>query len=560
MNNERTKIETPVPPTVAITPDTAAGSSRDFVTSGELPNAPPGYVIVDLIGRGGMGVVFRARQVSLNRSVALKTITLGPHSHASAAARFEQEAQTIARLQHPHIVTAYDFGRHEGRLFLAMELVEGQDLESYIRERGRLNEATTWGFVRQAAMGLAQAAEHGIVHRDVKPANMLLVSPPPGFPLPAGLPMLKLTDFGLAFLTDDRRDSRLTLEGTTLGSPHYMAPEQVVGADIDLRTDIYGLGATAYHMLTGEPPFPGSSIGQVLAQKLKGETPPLEQLAADVSPATRTLIARMMHERMEARPTDYSELLRLIDTIGDSEGSEHRAARSAKTSQRYKIGHGPLLWLTAIAVLIGIVTAYSLLVAPRTLEAVDRYVPSGWAAPLFDGTTLRGWLPMDGQWSPARDAEGGRVIRGVGTLARQLPQPDKPQSRPLTAYRVSVGCDLNTAAVAELQFGFGPSTDKPRFVLRLEPTSLRLGAMTSDRGEFREIASTPRQSTPRDSETPHYVELRVERHANVWVAYHDGRPFATAEPFAEGTPQICLVAREGEALFDGPFITELEQP
>ena len=172
-----------------------------------------------------------------------------------------KKAQALARLTHPHIVAAYDFGRHEGRLYFAMELVIGEDADKLIRRKGALDEWAVWGMVRQAAAGLAHAAHHGIVHRDIKPANLLLVDPPMGFPLPAGLPMVKIADFGLAQLaasTDER--TRLTSVGDAVGSPNYMSPEQMLGGPVDLRTDIFSLGASAFHMLTGKPPQAGKTL------------------------------------------------------------------------------------------------------------------------------------------------------------------------------------------------------------------------------------------------------------------------------------------------------------
>lgn len=561
MNDDHTRIESAIPPTAMNTPDTAADATMAFSVPDQTPVPPPGYEILGLIGRGGMGVVYRARQQSLNRVVALKTIELGRRSYASAAARFEQEAQTIARLQHPHIVTAYDFGRYEDRLFLTMEYVQGQDAESFIRERGQLDESTMWNLLRQAAAGLAHAASQGIVHRDVKPANMLLVAPPAGMSLPDGLPMLKLTDFGLAFLADNRGDARLTQEGTTLGSPHYMAPEQVVGGEVDLRTDIYGLGATAYHMLTGQPPFQGSTAGQVLANKLKGKPLPISSAAPQVSQSTCELIERMMHDEQEHRPGSYSELIQRIDEALQAKSLHAPRAPLAKASGRAPDSRRrTILWTSAIAVLALPVCGYYFLPNIKRPATVERYVPSGWAAPLFDGTTLRGWLPLNGQWSPGRDAEGGRVIRGSGTLERTLPEPDQPQARKLQTYRVSVNCDLASARDAELQFGFCPSEGRPRYVLRLDRDAIRFGVQPTSADSFREIASAPRPAAPQDPDTPHYVELRAERHAEHWVAFQDGKPFATAVPVAEGPPKMGLVAQGGEAAFDSPLVTELRLP
>src|SRR5262245_28460917 len=140
----------------------------------------PNYEILNLIGRGGMGIVYRARQKNLDRIVAIKTVLIHLLTQSGAVARFEKEAQAVARFRHPNIVTAYDFGRHAGRLYLVMELLEGQTLEQLINRTGRLSERLAWGLIRQAAAGLAHAAEARIVHRDIKPANLILIDPPAG--------------------------------------------------------------------------------------------------------------------------------------------------------------------------------------------------------------------------------------------------------------------------------------------------------------------------------------------------------------------------------------------
>lgn len=561
MNSDgRSKLRDDPSPTAAITPQGTTEGTLGFavLASDAVMIPPPGYTILGLVGRGGMGIVYRAQQISLNRVVALKTIKLGRHNDTSAAARFEQEAQTIARLQHPHIVAAYDFGRHDGQLFLAMEFVEGQDLSDRIHASGKLDETTTWGLIRQAAAGLAHAASFGIVHRDVKPANMLLLTPPAGFQLPPGLPLLKLTDFGLAFLSDDRRDGRLTVEGTTLGSPHYMAPEQVTDAPVDHRTDIYGLGATAYHMLTGTPPFPGETVGQVLARKIKGDTPRIEELSPHVSPATSQLVSRMMHDQIEARPADYAELLSLIEAL------DRNAPAVVTTKSRPARSHRPIKWLAAIVIagLVATTLAVSqLLTSNQSPERLPAYIPTGWAAPLYDGTTLRGWLPTAGQWLPTQDVEGGRIIKGTGILRRSLPQPDKPQPHRLSTYRLTIACDLARATAAELQFGFAASPGNPRLVLRLEKDAYRLGRRLRDDAPLVEIASASRQSTSSDDDGPAYEELRVERHADVWVAFADGKPFAVAKPLSKNElADMSLSAQGGQALFDSPQVTEIKLP
>ena len=158
----------------------------------------PGYELQASIGRGGFGEVFQARQIRLDRVVVLKVVGLDRVGDPETAARFELEAVTLGRLNHPNVVPLYDFGRTNTQMYLAMERLEGEDLRGLLRRVGRLDERTAWGIARQAAAGLAHAAAAGVVHRDVKPANLFLVAPPRGVELPPGVPMVKVTNFGLA--------------------------------------------------------------------------------------------------------------------------------------------------------------------------------------------------------------------------------------------------------------------------------------------------------------------------------------------------------------------------
>ena len=286
-------------------------------------DAVPGYELLGSLGYGGMGVVYRARQKTLDRIVAIKTILVGQINDQSIASRFEQEARAVAKLQHPHIISAIDFGQHDGRLFFVMEFVDGEDLEGLIDRQpqsdrgGSHSESFAWSLARQVAAGLSHAAEQGIVHRDIKPANLMLVAPPAGFPLPPGVPLVKIADFGLAFLatTEAEARTRLTSSNTTVGSPHYMAPEQLQGDPVDGRADIYALGATVFHLLAGRPPYRGLTLPQIMTRKITAEAPRLSSVREDVSEPTDSLIAAMMARNVEERIASYAELLDRIDGV-----------------------------------------------------------------------------------------------------------------------------------------------------------------------------------------------------------------------------------------------------
>ncbi|HVU86176.1 MAG TPA: transporter substrate-binding protein [Pirellulales bacterium] len=221
---------------------------------GRYPNLP-GYEIVSELGRGGMGVVYKARQIKLNRPVAIKTIISGAHAGARERARFAAEAESVARLQHPNIVQIYDVGEHDSAPYFSMEFVDGPSLHRRLQGQP-VDETTAATVLETIALAIQYAHERGIVHRDLKPANILMAGPEDA-PLRDCIP--KLTDFGLARQLEE--DVRLTQTGVVLGTPCYMAPEQVENptADIKPAVDIYGLGALLYEMLTGRPPFSAAS-------------------------------------------------------------------------------------------------------------------------------------------------------------------------------------------------------------------------------------------------------------------------------------------------------------
>jgi serine/threonine protein kinase len=206
----------------------------------------PQFESLELIGRGGMGVVYRARQPALDRLVAIKLLPVEAGADDEFAARFQAEARALARLQHPNIVTVHDFGRtSEGHLYFVMEYVEGSDLAALIRA-GSIPPARAIEIVRSVCVALEFAHAHGIVHRDIKPANVLI----------ARDGAVKVADFGLARLRAeaDAANSRLTVAGIVMGTPEYMAPEQRAGGDADARADLYSLGVLLYESLTGRLP------------------------------------------------------------------------------------------------------------------------------------------------------------------------------------------------------------------------------------------------------------------------------------------------------------------
>jgi serine/threonine-protein kinase len=257
-----------------------------------------GCRIEAVAGRGGMGVVYRATQLGLDRAVALKLVAPERAADANFRARFEREARVAAAIEHPNVIPVYGAGEEDGRLYLLMRWVPGTDLQALIRRSGRLGHVHAATIVAQVAAGLDAAHAVGLVHRDVKPANVLLGGED-------GSGHVYLSDFGLTL--DPSADTRVTDSGEWFGTVDFMAPEQFEGDRPDTRTDVYALGCVLYAALTGEPPFTRGSVpGTILAHL--NDPPPRPSVAAGVPQAFDGVVARALAKRPSERYRSAGEL------------------------------------------------------------------------------------------------------------------------------------------------------------------------------------------------------------------------------------------------------------
>src|SRR5262245_61975387 len=286
----------------------------------------PRYRIEKLLGAGGMGAVYRAYHRVMERPVALKIISQSLTTKPGMVERFAREAKAAARLSHPNIVTAFDAEEAGGTHFLVMEHVEGTDLSRYVRECGPLPVDRACDYVRQAALGLQHAFEQGMVHRDVKPHNLMLT--------PDG--RVKILDFGLARLASEAvSEEAVTATGMVLGTVDYVAPEQAYNAHhADIRSDIYSLGCTLYYLLAGKPPFPvGSPLQKMMAHAKKAPTP-LAEFRQDIPEKLIPVLERMMAKNPTRRYQKPAEVALALEqfTTATAVASAPKSGLSAETA------------------------------------------------------------------------------------------------------------------------------------------------------------------------------------------------------------------------------------
>jgi eukaryotic-like serine/threonine-protein kinase len=266
------------------------------------------YEIVRLLGKGGMGRVYEATHSGIGKRVVVKTLNPEIASNRDAVARFHREAQAASAAESPHIVEIFDTGfAEDGSPFIVMELLRGESLATLLRREGKLSSAETTRIVLQVLRGLSRAHAAGIVHRDLKPDNIFLVD---RYPDP---PFAKILDFGISKIDRPTKHTTLTREGTVLGTPAYMSPEQAQGmTDVDLRTDLWAIGAILYECVGGRPPFGGATYEQIIVRICTTDPPPLRELAPDVSESIEHAAQSCLRRERDERPKSAAELLVLL--------------------------------------------------------------------------------------------------------------------------------------------------------------------------------------------------------------------------------------------------------
>ncbi|MEZ6183979.1 MAG: serine/threonine-protein kinase [Planctomycetota bacterium] len=294
-------------------PASRAPSDPALLAASEAPIDPEdcpiyGYSILSELGRGSMGVVYKAKHLLSGRLTALKVLPLKFAEKAVYLERFKREAMALMRLKHENIVRAYDFGGSEDYYYLALEFVDGETLDRTLERQGRLPEREVLEIGRQVAYGLDAAAAAGVIHRDVKPENIMRTKDG----------VAKLCDFGIVKL-DQLQEGTLTLTGTTVGTPHYISPEQARGEDeLDVRSDLYSLGISLYHLATGHVPFTGRSQGAILVRHILEPVPDPRTHEPSLSREFAEILRELTHKKPEDRYPSGQALAAAIEAYARS--------------------------------------------------------------------------------------------------------------------------------------------------------------------------------------------------------------------------------------------------
>jgi serine/threonine-protein kinase len=346
------------------------------------------YRIERVLGHGGMASVYLARDSELDRPVALKILAEQLGSDEEFRRRFLREAQLAARLSHANVVQVYDAGEEDDRPYIVMEFVRGLTLADVLANRGSLPVAEAAHITRQAALGLQHAHAAGLVHRDVKPGNLLVRDDG----------VVKIADFGIARAAEL---SHVTQFGTVLGTAAYLSPEQARGDEVTASADIYSLGAVFYEELTGRPPFRFSNLAELAEQQREGAVTPVRDLEPSVPHEIEALVMRCLAREPRFRPGSAAEVVRALEPQRAATSPATLVAETrplpARTTRSIR-GGGAWLWLAAAAAAAAIGVALGLAhiggsPKPKTVTVVGRVapVPTG-TTPAGDARNLARWL------------------------------------------------------------------------------------------------------------------------------------------------------------------------
>jgi serine/threonine-protein kinase len=382
----------------------------------------PNFQLLKKLGSGGMGVVYLARHIATGRTCALKTINARLADDGDFVNRFHRETEALSAVRHDHIAEVIETGEREGHFYLAMEYIDGPSLMSLLKDYHALPELYSLRIVRQLADGLGYVyTAAGLIHRDLKPENVLIVRSRNSHDLFPEDDIAKLIDFGLVKSMDDK-DERLTQTGMTIGTPLYMSPEQVRGEALDCRSDIYGLGATLYHLVTGTTPYNGSSPGTIMSAHLTQPIPDPSAKVPSLNPLTRSLIMTAMAKDVGDRFLNYDGLIKTLDKA--------IAALAGQTAGAPKLLLKPLVLKGAAAAAAARKNQGTDRTAREAAESAKPAEVAKPAAPPPPAIDLT--LPAEGSLKPRDDAQmsdasrANRIAVNLPDIDYSVPQPPPP--------------------------------------------------------------------------------------------------------------------------------------
>ncbi len=378
------------------------------------------YQIVQRLGDGGMGTVYRAVDRLLERDVAIKVLRPELGHREDLVDRFLSEARALARLNHPHIAILHGLERHDGELHMVMEFVRGETLEQMVERSGALAWTRAVSWCMEALDALDHAHDMGVIHRDIKPANIMV----------SGTGVVKVMDFGIARL---RGQHRRTQTGHTVGTPLYMAPEQLRGEEVDARTDVYAMGAVLFELVTGRVPFEADSDYALILRKLQDTPPPLQSLVPGTPPALNDIVQRAMQHEPDARFPTAQAFSEALDRVRSERSATSVHTPAAATSQATATPPVPAEAPVSPQGLLGRIPMSALLAACAVLAAGVGYLAISPAPPRPNdrasvaegaaGTTEALVDPDPRAIMPQRDITGQLIGDGTGAVGTPLPPP-----------------------------------------------------------------------------------------------------------------------------------------
>jgi tRNA A-37 threonylcarbamoyl transferase component Bud32 len=446
------------------------------------------YGLEEVVGHGGMSTVYKAHDTLLERNVALKILHQQYNEDEDFVERFKREARSVAQLQHPNIVTVIDRGEEDGRQYIVFEYIDGENLKELVVRKGRLDVREALEIALKIARGLGFAHDHGLVHRDVKPQNVLL----------NGDGGAKVTDFGIARSLDV--DRGVTQTGTVLGTSNYIAPEQASGQPVDAHTDVYSLGVVLYEMLTGELPFPGEHFVAVAMKHIQEPSPSVLDVRGDVPLRVAEMIDRALEKDPEQRfPTMDAFAAEIEANLAELDRGEDGAVTmvvpAAQRLKQHTRRRKPVSRLPLLIGLLGVLAIAAVVVGLLTLRGGREPVPVGAPVPIAGVAAYDPYGDGTEHDAEAVNATDGKISTYWTT--------EEYNSGLEGVRKAGVGMVLDASGVVQLS-RITVVTDTPGFTVEIRATNIE-GGSTQKVSDQRVVGRTTRFAIDRTTPKRFYV-------------------------------------------------------